>query len=164
MYCHRCGRVAAAGYRFCPQCGGELPVAVDSGVNARMDTHVKILAIVYILYNVIALLGSLVLLLTLGTVGHLVAGLIGAGPDTMRILEGLLGSMGLLLVLESVAGIFGGLGLLQYRLWARTLTILLSLINLLHIPFGTALGIYGLWVLLSSAGERHYQQLARATG
>ena len=32
---------------------------------------------------------------------------------------------------------------------ARILTIVLSVLNLIIIPFGTLLGIYGLWVLLS---------------
>ena len=42
-----------------------------------------------------------------------------------------------------------GLGLLSYRPWARILTLVLSVFLLIHIPFGTALGFYGFWVLLS---------------
>jgi hypothetical protein len=37
------------------------------------------------------------------------------------------------------------------------LTIVLSAIELLHVPFGTALGIYGLWVLLSPPTEELFR-------
>jgi hypothetical protein len=45
-------------------------------------------------------------------------------------------------------------GLLKFQPWARVLTIVLCAINLLNVPFGTALGIYGLWVLLNSETEQ----------
>jgi hypothetical protein len=44
--------------------------------------------------------------------------------------------------------------LITFKPWARVLAIILSALHLLNIPFGTALGIYGLWVLLSNEGER----------
>jgi hypothetical protein len=56
--------------------------------------------------------------------------------------------------LLSLPGLIAGVGLLNLRPWARTLAIVLSALNLLHVPFGTALGIYGLWVLLQEETER----------
>jgi hypothetical protein len=53
----------------------------------------------------------------------------------------------------SVPGVVAGIGLLKYRPWSRMLTIVLSALDLLNVPIGTALGIYGLWVLLSPPGE-----------
>ena len=58
----------------------------------------------------------------------------------------------LILLVISVPGIIAGIGLLQYRPWARILTIILSVIELLNFPFGTALGFYGIWALLSPEG------------
>jgi len=43
--------------------------------------------------------------------------------------------------------LIAGIGLLQFRPWAQPVTIAVSILNLIHIPFGTAVGIYGLWVL-----------------
>jgi len=34
------------------------------------------------------------------------------------------------------------------------LTIVLSALDLLHVPFGTILGIYGLWVMLKPETEQ----------
>jgi hypothetical protein len=53
----------------------------------------------------------------------------------------------IVITLVSVPTLIGGIGLLKYREWARTLTIVMSAINLLSIPLGTALGIYGIWAL-----------------
>ena len=57
-------------------------------------------------------------------------------------------------MLLSLPGIIAGIGLLKFRPWARILTIVLSALNLMNIPFGTILGVYGLWVMLSDEGSR----------
>jgi hypothetical protein len=43
------------------------------------------------------------------------------------------------------------------------LAIVTGVFNLIDIPFGTALGIYTLWVLLPTESEREYREAARAT-
>lgn len=64
----------------------------------------------------------------------------------------------LILLLLSVPLVITGIGLLRYREWARVLTIILSVINIINVPVGTALGIYGLWVLLSPETEPLFAQ------
>jgi hypothetical protein len=54
----------------------------------------------------------------------------------------------------SLPGLITGIGLLKLQPWARIVGIVLSAINLINIPFGTALGIYGLWVLLNKETEQ----------
>lgn len=164
MFCHRCGQTIQPHYQYCPRCGVSLPAAATPGKSPRMDAHVKALGVLYILYNIIGLIGSVGLLLALTAVGNFLANLIGAAPDTQQLIRGLIGSLGVVMVLESLAGLFAGFGLLEYQSWARPLTIILSLINLLHFPLGTALGLYGLWVLISAEGERHYRQMTLAIG
>jgi hypothetical protein len=39
--------------------------------------------------------------------------------------------------------------------------IIAGILALWHIPFGTALGIYTLWVLLPATSEAEYRNLAR---
>ncbi len=50
--------------------------------------------------------------------------------------------------------IIGGWGLMHYRPWSRVLMIVVSVFHLFHIPLGTALGIYGLFVLLNADAQR----------
>jgi uncharacterized membrane protein (DUF2068 family) len=61
-----------------------------------------------------------------------------------------------------VVGLIAGWGLYERRSWARMLAIVLAFLSLLHPPFGTAIGIYTLWVLLPAASEAEYQRIARA--
>jgi hypothetical protein len=42
------------------------------------------------------------------------------------------------------------------------LAIVMGCLNLIHIPFGTALGIYTLWVLLPAQSEREYRNVSQA--
>jgi hypothetical protein len=58
------------------------------------------------------------------------------------------------LVLVSLPGLVAGIGILKLQPWARVLGIVVAVINLVHVPVGTAVGIYGLWVLLNNDSER----------
>jgi hypothetical protein len=45
--------------------------------------------------------------------------------------------------------IIGGIGLLKGHEWARILILVVSFLSLLNIPFGTALGVYSIVILLN---------------
>jgi hypothetical protein len=45
--------------------------------------------------------------------------------------------------------------------WARILGLVIGFLALVRIPFGTALGIYTIWVLLLEQSGREYDQLCR---
>lgn len=52
------------------------------------------------------------------------------------------------LLVLSIPQIIAGLGLLRYAAWARILTLVLGVLHLFNIPFGTIAGVYTLWVLM----------------
>jgi hypothetical protein len=54
------------------------------------------------------------------------------------------------LVVASSLGIIGGIGVLKYKEWARILVLVISAINLMNIPIGTAAGAYSIWVLVQN--------------
>jgi hypothetical protein len=54
--------------------------------------------------------------------------------------------------------LLAGIGLLKHREWARVLALILAGFMLIAFPFGTAIGIYAFWVLLSSEGSRSYKR------
>ena len=118
-----------------------------------METHVKILAVLKIVFGSLTAIAGLVLFALFGGL----AGLVGATAHHQRealVAIPILGGIGaiLLVILLALAipGIVAGIGLLYFKPWARILTIVLCALSLLNFPFGTALGVYGLWVLLSS--------------
>ncbi len=53
-----------------------------------------------------------------------------------------------------------GYALLTLKPWARTLAIILAILNLIKIPLGTTLGIYTLWVLAPRAAGIEYDRLS----
>lgn len=129
-----------------------------------MRDHVRILGILYLVFGGLGLLAALLILLLFGGIAGLV-GVFSHEPEA-RVAIPVLGLIGAalfsLLALLSVPGIIAGAGLLKFRPWARMLTIVLSAINLLNVPFGTALGIYGLWVLLQRQTEELFVAGPRA--
>jgi len=58
------------------------------------------------------------------------------------------------LAILSVPDIIAGIGLMKRREWARILTLVLSFLNLINFPFGTALGIFSIIVLLNEETTR----------
>jgi hypothetical protein len=83
------------------------------------------------------------------------------GDDDAGQVVALLGAAGglvlIIMLVLSVPGIIAGIGLLSFQPWARILTIVLSVLDLMNIPLGTILGVYGLWVLLSNESERLFE-------
>lgn len=88
------------------------------------------------------------------------AGIVGiaADPVDADVAQPILAIVGsvltVFLLVVSLPGIIVGVGLLKFKPWARIFGIVLSALHLINIPIGTALGIYGLWVLLNSETER----------
>ncbi len=66
-----------------------------------------------------------------------------------------------MLMLLGFAGIVVGIGLLNRAPWARMMAIIFGCVSLVDMPFGTALGVYTLWVLLPAQSEDEYRQMAR---
>jgi hypothetical protein len=81
----------------------------------------------------------------------------GDNLAAIPILGGIGGFVFIVLLVLSLPGMIGGFGLLQFKSWARILVIVLSAFELLSVPFGTILGIYGLWVLLNRETEQLFQ-------
>jgi hypothetical protein len=119
-----------------------------------VQQHVKVLAILHI---VLGGLGVMAALIAMAFFGGL-AGLAGISDhaDGGMIAGGVLGLIGAVIMIVvlviSLPGLIAGIGLLSFQPWARILTIILSALELPGFPFHTALGIYGLWVLLSNEG------------
>ncbi|MBL8234118.1 MAG: hypothetical protein JNL98_36815 [Bryobacterales bacterium] len=122
-----------------------------------MSGHIKLLAILHIILGALGVIVGLFLLMLFGGIAALVGIADGSGAGA-AIAVPILGILGTIIcaiaVVLGLPGIVAGLGLLYLQPWARFLTIVLSGLQLLNFPFGTILGAYGLWVLLSAEGER----------
>lgn len=117
-----------------------------------MEQHIKIVGVLNIVWGTMLALGGLVVLLVFGSAFGIVGTATRHEPDAaiaLPIIGVVGGAISLFLLLLSVPSIVAGIGLLKCKPWSRILAIVVSAFHLLSIPFGTALGIYGLWVLFS---------------
>ena len=130
-----------------------------------MREHIKVLGILNIIMGSLTALVGLVALLAMGSIaGFLTATLASAGDSDFHdhvvaapIIATIGLAVGIFFIALGLPAILGGWGLLHYRPWSRILMIVVSAFHLFHIPLGTALGAYGLWVLLQTESQRLLQ-------
>ena len=116
-----------------------------------MRKHVEILAYLFIGFGVLTVLGGLIMALVIAGSGAL------SGDETAIWVTSLVGGgFGFFLSAIGAVSILGGWGLLKRHNWARILVIVVSVLNLPGFPIGTALGIYGLWVLLNDQAKLEF--------
>lgn len=117
-----------------------------------MRTHVKALAVMNLIHAILVFTFGLIALVLFGGL----AAMANTRPEAGEIVMPMLGMMGGLLFLAltmlALPKFIASIGLLYYKPWARILTVVISGLGLWEIPFGTALGLYGLWVLTSREG------------
>jgi hypothetical protein len=156
-FCPRCRAAVEESHRFCSSCGWNLAAPIAAPTSRNFDTHVKVLAVLLMVTGVLALGGGLFMLLATGfaltVINQAIGHMFPAGLLAPVVL-----SVPWFLIAFAAAKMAAGLGLLDYAPWARSLAVAVLVLGLLNLPFGTALGIYGLWVLLSASGQEHYRQ------
>ena len=112
-----------------------------------LDTHARIAAVLHIV------MGGLSLLVLLA-IGALVGafGAYGASFGVERGLAEMVGGIGMIVVgsfvLVAILEIVGAVLLLRGSDTGRILTLVFSVLHLLNVPIGTAIGVYSLWALL----------------
>ncbi|HET7220753.1 MAG TPA: hypothetical protein VFJ02_22020 [Vicinamibacterales bacterium] len=121
-----------------------------------MDTHVRVLGVLYTALGVLALIAAVLALIGLGGAAGIISA--SADPDEAAVAIPILSIVGTALVAFlfafSLPAIVTGIGLLYFKTWARIVGIVLSAVALLGFPWITILGVYGLWVLFHKETER----------
>ena len=124
-----------------------------------METHVKVLGVLFIVLSALGTLAALAVATVFSVAGvATAAGASGSDAAIALPIIGLAGTaLSVFLLAVSLPGLMAGIGLLKFKPWARTLAIVLSVLHLLNFPFGTIVGVYGLYVLLSEEGARLFK-------
>jgi hypothetical protein len=112
----------------------------------EIQLHISVLGWLYMIGN------AFVLLVGVFAFGLLPAiGAISGDPDATAILSLLGTAFGLLMVVLGLPGMLAGYGLLKRKSWARTLALVLGILNLVNFPLGTVMSLYTLVVLLQES-------------
>jgi hypothetical protein len=120
-----------------------------------VDKHISLAAALNLGIGIIGVLAAVfVFIIVVGS------GLLSGDPYALRVTSFIGSLIAFFLIIISVPQIIGGLGLWKRRPWARILLLIVSVFQLLNVPFGTALGIYTIWVLIHDETKAIFEKQA----
>jgi hypothetical protein len=123
-----------------------------------MHRHVKLLGILTMLWGALAILvGLSMLLLAAGALAELIDPMDTAVGLAAGLTAAIFALIGIFALLWGGGHLWAAVLLTRRRPLGRVLSLALAIVNLLVLPFGTALGAYALWVLLTDDGRRLFE-------
>lgn len=163
MFCDGCGATVQPGQAFCSKCGKQIvgPVMVMQQRPGRVQGHLHLLGILWLAMSAFNTIGGVILYILANTLfAHLHE--MGAPDAPTGFLRPLLSVVAIFILAKAACGFIAGWGLMQRESWARVIALVLGFISLFNIPFGTAVGVYTLWVLLPAQSQEEYDALVAA--
>jgi len=160
MFCDGCGAAVQPGQAFCAKCGKQIvgPI-LASPRRSRVQDHIHLLAVLWFAVSALTAMGGVVLIILADTLfAHLHEMGVPQNAPT-GFLTPLLNAVGIAILVKAAVGFLAGWGLMQRESWGRVVALVLAFISLVNIPFGTALGVYTLWVLLPGQSQQEYDAL-----
>jgi len=169
MYCSGCGQALQPGQPVCAQCGRPVAPVVPPvpGMQFQLESYagkVRALSVVWFVYAAYSLLMGFAGLTfahaffnNFGKWGH------GPWSDGQMPPEWLgpaiFHFVWVALVVRAVLALVTAWGLYERAQWGRFVAIVVAILSLIKFPFGTALGIWTLVVLLGYRNTTLYEQL-----
>jgi hypothetical protein len=121
----------------------------------RMETHVKVVAVLFIVMGALNLIAALFFGLGIGIAEMALGMSDDADARAAMPIVGIAGTgLVIFLLALGIPPVITAIGLLRRREWARIAGIVISALLIFHLPIGTAVGIYGLWALLNGETAR----------
>ncbi|MCW0483442.1 hypothetical protein [Gaoshiqia sediminis] len=122
-----------------------------------MEKHINIVGILHIIMGALGILTGLLIY----TILHLIGDFSDDAQANM-VLSIVANVLAAIMIICSIPGIIGGVGVMKRKQWGRILILIISILNLINFPFGTALGVYSIWALvqpeITAEFERKPQQ------
>jgi hypothetical protein len=170
MYCSGCGVELAPGQGFCPQCGRPAAMAAAPAIPGyeiqlhNFSSQIRALSIVWFIYAALGLLLGMVGLAFANAAlsGHFGTWLHGQGADAWPMPwfgHAIVGFGWIFLIARTGLAVAAGWGLMEHAPWGRVVAIIAAIINLIHFPFGTAVAIWTLVMLLGYRNSTLYEQI-----
>ena len=126
-----------------------------------MESHKRILGILFIISGILHLFGMLFLSFLFSLIFPLIFE--HAHLDDQWVLVWVFPFLkalaGIVILLVAIPSIIGGWGMLAEKKWAMVLILVLGCLKLFSFPFGTALGIYTIWVYTEDHKQKTTQKI-----
>jgi hypothetical protein len=114
-----------------------------------MGQHVKIIGILHVVMGGMGVLAAVAFLALFNGIASIVGTQVETSDAAVAVpvLGGIGGILFVICLVFSLPSLIGGIALLNMASWSRVFMLVVSVLYLIHIPIGTALGIYGIWAL-----------------
>lgn len=175
MACQACGAEVAQDVRFCAKCGAQVNAAPSVYAAypqqpmmpfiSRVQRHLQTVGVLWLIFGAYRIIAGLIGMFVLRAVtmrgfgnnwpfeGHF-------GPVGPPWMAALLPVVAVVTIAAAALAFLAGFGLLTRQPWGRVVGIVVAILSLLKFPFGTALGIYTLWVLAPGLSGAEYEAIA----
>ncbi len=125
-----------------------------------MEKHVKILGIIFIICGILGIIASLGIMILVGPFA--ISKVAEDSPELSTFAIGfIVEGIGFLAMLVSVIKGVAGIALLKRMNWGWVLGLLAAVLSLFNFPIGTAIGVYGLWVLFQEEVREMFDTIER---
>src|SRR5262245_42236744 len=121
-----------------------------------MTTHVDFVGVLFIVWGLLTtLVGVSTLALGVSAVALIASTSRGGagGQVAAGLTAAIFTALAIIAIVWGAAHVVVGVPLRQRKPWARLSALMLGSVDLLLLPYGTALGVYALWVLLHEEGK-----------
>src|ERR1700728_59458 len=190
MFCQRCGKQLDGTAKFCGNCGARTPLNNDPAVlssslvspeistvvaSQTLNRHLRVMGILWAIYSGFRILMAVWTLvfsrMFLPTFMNVVTRSTPQAREPavapllqsiVQMMSGFYAISAIFAILAGSLGFWAAWALLKHQPNGRTLALVAARLSLIRLPFGTALGVYTLVILLPAKADRAYQQMAAA--
>ncbi len=119
-----------------------------------MMAQVDFLGVLFIVWGLLTtLVGMSTLALGVGAVALITTASRGGSEVAAGVTAFIFTALAIIAIIWGAAHVIVGVPLRRRQPWARIMALALGSVDLLLLPYGTALGVYALWILLSEQGK-----------
>ncbi len=119
-----------------------------------MEKHINVVAALHIGLSILGILIGVFVYAVLYFVGDL-----SNDQEAQFVLSIIARVLVIFMIVLSIPGIIAGIGLFKRKEWARILTLIISVLDLINFPIGTAVGVYSIWALVQPEVVEQFKQL-----
>jgi len=176
MYCGHCGAQIDETLRFCTKCGKPIATIDDGALLSRsvagsspaavqsMNGHIRVLGISWVIYSGFRILMAGWLIVFSRVFMPVFQDAFPHDNDVnfaplLRMMSGFYIVTGIWSIIAAAVGFWAAWALLKRERSGRTIALIIAFVSLISIPFGTALGVYTLVIMLSKNAEQTYNAL-----
>jgi hypothetical protein len=178
MYCGQCGTQLDETLRFCTSCGKSIatrdagallppsgaaasssPAAIQS-----MNSHIRVLGILWAVYSGFRILMAVWSIVFSRAFIPIFQNMMSHDNDVnlvpiFRMMSGFYVVSCIWSIFAGAAGFWTAWALLKHEQAGRMIALVIAFVSLISIPFGTALGVYTLVIMLPKNAEQSYNAI-----